>query len=660
MQNAGHRQALPGSRRIRTGPRTQLACINCKERKLKCDSQVPSCVNCQRFDITCLVEDPATRRHQPRNYVETLEAKVAFLEDLLRKARQENTTPPVAASRTEDTPSGSSPEVSETKDDDDDDDASALSSKVALLGMTADGEARHYLGPSSIFSFSHVIHASLRQPFPGNHLESLNDYQDDTAVAPSPCFLPDYELGISLSNAYFENIHPHYPFLHEPTFRRWEDALVRPSNTIGELDFDPAPLFFVNMVYAVGALLVSNSGSLPQQLYASAQFYIGDILSRNNLEAIQAILCYSMYSLRSSRGPSIWKLSGIALRQCIELGYHRSVNPFGSKTGTLRLEMRRRAFWCTFGIDCYAATILGRPLGIPLQEVDAEFPLDIDDSNITETDILVEPRSPNSAFSTTMSTALHVFRLRKIWARLHASLYSDMYNMDNTTHDDRIPLFRAEIDAWLASTPPIPPRTGAALSILATQDWYDLSHSETIIMLYRGRLINHLGGANDDVFLQCARAAESICLKNRRLYVAKPVNCTWGTLHVIFSAGLTYLHCLWTSAAVRHRTSLNDMSSTLTSCTMVLAVIAERFKGAAPYRDIFEALCTRTKEMMVDGGGEQLGVQISTMDPCYVMPGRFTQWMAEISDAGIPDTVDSLLAGLVSDCVTYEGIGELI
>ncbi|KAG5809298.1 hypothetical protein H9Q74_005673 [Fusarium xylarioides] len=633
MQNAGHRQALPGSRRIRTGPRTQLACINCKERKLKCDSQIPTCVNCQRFDITCLVEDPATRRHQPRNYVETLEAKVAFLEDLLRKARQGNTAPPVAASGTEDTPSGSSPEVSETKDDDDDE-ASALSSKVALLGMTADGEARHYLGPSSIFSFSHVIHASLRQPFSGNHLESLNDYQDDPAAPPSPCFLPDYELGISLSNAYFENIHPHYPFLHEPTFRRWEDALVRPSNTIEELDFDSAPLFFVNMV-------PMPSTPTPDVMAKRSRFTLSEP-------------CWYLTQDHCRR-----KLSGIALRQCIELGYHRSVNPFGSKTGTLQLEMRKRAFWCTFGIDCYAATILGRPLGIPLQEVDAEFPLDIDDSNIAETDILVEPRSPNSAFSTTMSTALHVFRLRKIWARLHASLYSDMYNMDNTTHDDRIPLFRAEIDTWLASTPPIPPRTGAALSILATQDWYDLSHSETIIMLYRGRLIDHLGGASDDVFLQCARAAESICLKNRRLYVAKPVNCTWGTLHVIFSAGLTYLHCLWTSAAVRHRTSLNEMSSTLTSCMMVLAVIAERFKGAAPYRDIFEALCTRTKKMMVDGGGEQSGVQISTLDPCYVMPGMFTQWMAEISDAGISDTVDSLLAGLVSDCVTYEGFGEL-
>lgn len=113
-------------------------------------------------------------------------------------------------------------------------------------------------------------------------------------------------------------------------------------------------------------------------------------------------------------------------------------------------------------------------------------------------------------------------------------------------------------------------------------------------MLYRGQMIDHSEGANDDVFLQCACAAERICLMNRRLYIGKPVNCTWGTLHVIFSAGLTYLHCLWASAAVRHKTSLYDVGNTLTSCTMLLTVIAERSKSAVPYRDIFEALHSRT------------------------------------------------------------------
>ncbi|KAH6957791.1 fungal-specific transcription factor domain-containing protein [Ilyonectria sp. MPI-CAGE-AT-0026] len=650
----GNRNVITRSHHVRTA--NVLALVNDKKK---------TSVLCRpAHSITaCLVEDPVTRRHQSRNYVETLESRVAFLENLLQRTGLENIAPPAEAPITENTPSDVLPTASWTKDgdndgDDDDDSASELSSKVGILGLTVDGEEPHYLGSSSAFSFSRVIHSSLRRPFPRS-FESLIVHQDDKA-APSPCLLPEYELGISLSNAYFENVHPQYPFLHEPTFRRWENALFRPSDSIEDLNFDPVPLFFVNMIYAVGALLLSNSGSLPEQLYVSAQLYIDDILSRNNLEAIQAILCYTMYSLRSSRGPSIWKLSGLALRQCIELGYHRSVNRFGPTTDPLRLEMRKRAFWCAFGIDCVAALTLGRPLGIHVQEVDAEFPLDIDDSNITEAEIIGEPRSPGSDYSTTMTTALHVFRLRHIWARLHASLFSDVKsNMDDMARDRQISIFRAEIDAWLASTPPIPTRTGPALSIFATQNWHDLEYDETILMLYRGQLTGHRGDVNDEIFMQCTHAAERICVGYRRLYVGKPVNCTWGTLHVIFFAGLTYLHCLWTSAAVCHETSLDDMSSALTSCTMVLTVVAERFKNAAPYRDICEALCNRTRRMMSDRGDETSTLQRQATGPNDTDSVNFTQWMAEISGEGMSDAVSNLLTGLVSEFVGQdEGAGE--
>lgn len=110
-----------------------------------------------------------------------------------------------------------------------------------------------------------------------------------------------------------------------------------------------------------------------QQLYLSANLYAEEILSRDNLQSIQAILMYAMYSLRSATGPSLWKLSGLALRQSIELGYHRSPKRFGGATiDCLRLELRKRAFWCAFGIDCVATVTLGRPLGIPLREIDAE------------------------------------------------------------------------------------------------------------------------------------------------------------------------------------------------------------------------------------------------------------------------------------------------
>ncbi|KND91993.1 hypothetical protein TOPH_03372 [Tolypocladium ophioglossoides CBS 100239] len=45
---------------------------------------------------------------------------------------------------------------------------------------------------------------------------------------------------------------------------------------------------------------------LSQQLYVSALLYIDEVLSHKNLEAIQAVLCCAMYSLRSPTGPSIW------------------------------------------------------------------------------------------------------------------------------------------------------------------------------------------------------------------------------------------------------------------------------------------------------------------------------------------------------------------
>lgn len=69
---------------------------------------------------------------------------------------------------------------------------------------------------------------------------------------------------------------------------------------------------------------------------------------------------------------SVRKVSGLALRQCIELGYHRGVKQFAPAANTLQREMRKRVFWVAQGIDCTVAVRLGRPLGIPPQEIDAE------------------------------------------------------------------------------------------------------------------------------------------------------------------------------------------------------------------------------------------------------------------------------------------------
>jgi hypothetical protein len=62
----------------------------------------------------------------------------------------------------------------------------------------------------------------------------------------------------------------------------------------------------------------------------------------------------------------------MALRQCVELGYHRHGKVVGLSGDPLRIELRKRVFWCAWTIDTVAAGVLGRPLGLRDEEIDCE------------------------------------------------------------------------------------------------------------------------------------------------------------------------------------------------------------------------------------------------------------------------------------------------
>ncbi|KAF4433368.1 Positive regulator of purine utilization [Colletotrichum fructicola] len=71
------------ARRVRVGKRTALACTFCKERRLRCDGQSPKCGHCVGSEQDCVVVDPETGQQRPRDYLKSLEERVAYLEGLL-------------------------------------------------------------------------------------------------------------------------------------------------------------------------------------------------------------------------------------------------------------------------------------------------------------------------------------------------------------------------------------------------------------------------------------------------------------------------------------------------------------------------------------------------------------------------------------------------
>ncbi|KND91992.1 Positive regulator of purine utilization [Tolypocladium ophioglossoides CBS 100239] len=246
-----------------------------------------------------------------------------------------------------------------------------------------------------------------------------------------------------------------------------------------------------------------------------------------------------------------------------------------------------------------------------------------------------------------MSSAIHVFRLRCLSARIRADLYSDAITSrpDQSAYNTRAKQFHTELDNWIASVPPIPHRTGTALSVFPSSDWYELSYSESIILLHRGRLTGS-EDAQDSVFMECVRAAENICNGCRRQYIGKPVNYTWGTLHTLFMAGLTYLHCVWASPTVRQTVRYDDMSSTFTTCTMLLAIMADRWEGAGPYRDLFEALASRALTMVVDETRKEQMAPAPTPSE-GLDEGDLARWISEVTDMGMSDGLEGILSGLI-------------
>lgn len=62
----------------------------------------------------------------------------------------------------------------------------------------------------------------------------------------------------------------------------------------------------------------------------------------------------------------------MAIRHCVELGYHRSTQKYRVMADELTKEMSKRCFWVAYDIDRVASFILGRPVGIADSAIDVE------------------------------------------------------------------------------------------------------------------------------------------------------------------------------------------------------------------------------------------------------------------------------------------------
>lgn len=349
--------------------------------------------------------DRTKERRYTADHVERLEKRIRQAEarnrslaDELARVRANHADGQHSPSRTPD-PGASQASSSRTID---------AVSEVSYLSISAAGERQPYLGSTSGVLFADLVRSSVDAALPktastpdasppGAESSIVSNIQPPQAPRNSDD-LPPKALAQRLVAAYLEHDNIAYPFLF-PMFL--VGTFERFYNEEGYYATRASPFeaFVFNMVLAVSTTQVYKYDwqSLPSaeshQLRAMTE--LNPVLAHGSVESLQALLLICQYRTGSSikdNSASMWHTVGIAVRMCLELGLHReSAYPLkqSSELDATKLsafrnqELGRRCFWCVVTMDRITSNILGRPLGIADQDIDAALPSSQSDTLLT-------------------------------------------------------------------------------------------------------------------------------------------------------------------------------------------------------------------------------------------------------------------------------------
>jgi hypothetical protein len=234
--------------------------------------------------------------------------------------------------------------------------------------------------------------------------------------------------------------------------------------------------------------------------------------------------------------------------------------------------------------------------------------------------------------TTILSAAIHTFCLRRIWSKIHCALYSIS---QRSVCDKELTLsLRAELGEWHACTPSPMQPSSTKLSVFGSCEWFQVAYDHSILLLYCPQLTSK----------ETRDTSPS-----SSIFIANAASCSWGSLHIIFLAGLSYLYCLCASSEIRQAVTHRDIYSTCTACTVVLSLMAERWKVAASHRDLFDTLANRTIDVVCnkdfEGWSEEAGtagVSILGHDSMQMEP-LVGHWIMQIAQSGMSMGVETLL-----------------
>ncbi|GME66470.1 hypothetical protein GTA08_BOTSDO06454 [Neofusicoccum parvum] len=530
----------------------------------------------------------------------------------------------------------------------------------------------HYLGPSSSVAWLRRALRKLGQQralkeklLDGANHESPKDVtifnygdKDAPTASGSGLSLPAAKRTDYLLTRYFEFAAPTYRFLHRPTLESWLAAMHDPNSSL-----IPAKKAVVLVILAIATLYELSQIKDPElnirreseMYYREAQALISKETGPATLESVQARFALVHYLLSTARSNQAWFTFGTTVQLAMALGLHRRRSLGDRNESLINRECQRRLFWSMYTTDRYMSVMFGRPRWIQDDDISQEYPLSVNDEDLTATEII----SPGQNDCLEDAAVFHS-KLTRIVGRAA----KEQYTMPSRTESERIASaaghnkalreWKAELPAYLSGAI----RPSSLIPIFRRQSTVlKLAYAHAVMLVNRPFLLNltrygyHSAPSNPatresvDDCLAAARTAIEMVLNY--ITEGQPFSSFWFTQYVAFNAlAITYLYLLQSrrqgiDILYQHR----DLLTLADTCQQYLADVTEANAPSMRYSIILEELREELSRQVSSSSADHPAAETLHPPPPPTENGNGAAAAAALSPRALPSDSAILLDG---------------
>ncbi|KAF7884488.1 uncharacterized protein EAF02_004824 [Botrytis sinoallii] len=550
---------------------TLTACCRCRQRKTRCDPNLPRCLPCERAGAVCEYFDTTKGKKISRTYVIKLQEKVRALEMELSQLVEEEGNPP---------------------------DSEDIVRPGGLIRLNDDDETPRYLGPSSGIAMTRIVMEeakkytdtrSIRELVPEVRQRRTPAQSPDIAserkksypmisAVPAPT-LPSRLVTDKLVEVFSQKALSHIadsqymlPTLHEPTF-------AKNLQEVYDGDNDPYKNFVLRMVLAISMQkLDMQYAGLADSYYLAAMGYIEDVIRAKDIKTLQCLVLIAQYSMLTPTRTAIYYIVGLATRLCQQLGLaEEKTITQGVSIGLidpLQLDMRRRLAWIVLSMELGLAQSMGRPnaFAIGRDHLDIQFFQTVDDEYITADGILPGPMSDKKRL------AIHFFRMRLLQAEIRRTLYLRKRNEPKNEEHPWYAQMLQKLGDWLKASPEKP---------AWSKTWFTGRYNTMIIFLFRPS--PQVPQPSYRSAIMCYDAASSNIRTQSDQIKTAMIDLTWPFLLSLFMAINTVLWSI-SYSEVRALHTKEELEEHISLALDIVARSRERWPGTQATSELYMTL----------------------------------------------------------------------